>query len=262
VNSPPSHRVTARNGATRSDNRIHADAEARAHGFRGGLVPGITTFGYMTRPTIEAFGLAWLDRGHASIRLRKPVYEGDALEVHGTFAAAEEGNTAIAWTVTGEHEIKATGTVTLLGAPPPQADLSVFQAAPLPATPPPVSREVLAAAGALGSLEMRFGPGISAAEVDDDAAPYREAGVAHPALLLGAANMILASNVALGPWIHVSSEMWLSGRVRDGDDVSVRGRIRRLFERNGRELVELSVVIVTNDREAVARIEHTAIYRL
>src|SRR5262245_39076109 len=80
----PPHRVIARNGATRSENRIHADDVARSHGFRGGLVTGITTFAYMTRPAIDALGLDWLDRGHASIRLLKPIYEGEPVHADGS----------------------------------------------------------------------------------------------------------------------------------------------------------------------------------
>ena len=37
--------MTARNPATGSENRIHADDVARRHGFRGGLVPGVAPCG-------------------------------------------------------------------------------------------------------------------------------------------------------------------------------------------------------------------------
>src|SRR5690349_22935179 len=106
----PPYRVIARNAATLSDNKIHSDEGARSHGFRGGLVPGITTFGYMTRPVVEAFGLAWLDHGSASIRLQKPVYEGEAIEVLGVVSAVTPEGVDIELMVTGEGETKATGT--------------------------------------------------------------------------------------------------------------------------------------------------------
>jgi acyl dehydratase len=258
----PPHGVIARNGATQSENRIHADSEAQAHGFRGGLVPGITTFGYMTRPVIDAFGLAWLDRGRASIRLRRPVYEGDSLLVCGTVATADTEGVTVDVTIAGQDEVKAVGTAILLARTTP-LDPSAIPRAPLPAVPPAVSREVLSAMPVLGSIEMDFDAASTPMfEIDDDPTIYRDAGVAHPALLLGAANMILAANVALGPWIHVASEMCLCGRVRDGDHVSVRGKVDRLFERQGREFVDLSVLVVTNDRDAVVEVKHTAIYGL
>lgn len=70
--------ITAHNPATGSENRIHADDVARRYGFRGGLVPGVTVYGYV------ATGLAgpdWVARGGAEVRFRKPCYEGDLLEI-------------------------------------------------------------------------------------------------------------------------------------------------------------------------------------
>lgn len=259
----PVHQVIARNGATRSDNRIHADAEAQALGFRGGLVPGITTFSYMIRPLAAAFGLAWLDRGRAWIRLRRPVYDGEGLEVRGTVISVNEEGTTIDLVVAGPDQARAFGGATLLAVAEPPVDPASIARATLPATPPPVSRAVLEQKSVLGSIELRYDARTAPmSEIDDELPLYREAGVAHPALLLGAANHILAANVALGPWIHVTSEVSLSGRVYDGDDVSVRGKVARLFEKQGREFVELDVLIVKNEREAVMRVQHTAIYKL
>jgi len=64
----PEYRVKARNTSERSENKIHDDAVARQYGFRGGLVPGVTVYAYMTHPLVEAFGTGWLERGTASVR--------------------------------------------------------------------------------------------------------------------------------------------------------------------------------------------------
>jgi hypothetical protein len=50
-----------------------------------------------------------------------------------------------------------------------------------------------------------------------------------------------------------------------GDTLSTRGRVRSLFEKKGREFVELDLVIVAGTGERprpVVHIQHTAIYRL
>ncbi len=67
-------RLVARNSATESENRIHADDVARRHGFRGGLVPGVTIYGYMMQAVSEA-------PQFARVRLRKPVFDGDELVI-------------------------------------------------------------------------------------------------------------------------------------------------------------------------------------
>ena len=50
------HRVVVRNDAPASENRIHSDDIARKYGFTGALVPGVTVFGHMTYPLVQAFG--------------------------------------------------------------------------------------------------------------------------------------------------------------------------------------------------------------
>ena len=42
------YRVEAFNTAKASENKIHDDAVARRFGFRGGLVPGVDVYAYMT----------------------------------------------------------------------------------------------------------------------------------------------------------------------------------------------------------------------
>ena len=64
--------VIARNHATESPNRIHSDDVARKYGMRGGLVPGVTIYGYLLPEEILHPHL---------LRLLKPVYDGDRLTI-------------------------------------------------------------------------------------------------------------------------------------------------------------------------------------
>ena len=48
------HTVLAHNWATESENKIHDDAVASRYGFRGGLVPGVAVWAYMTHPPAAA----------------------------------------------------------------------------------------------------------------------------------------------------------------------------------------------------------------
>src|SRR5262249_56147704 len=63
------------------------------YGCRGGLVPGVTVYGYMAAAAMEHFGLKWLDRGAMDIRFLKPVYEGEQLIV--TVEAGRDGRVRI-----------------------------------------------------------------------------------------------------------------------------------------------------------------------
>ena len=85
----PPYSVRTHNPSTGSENRMHSDEVARSYGFRGGLVPGVTMFGHMTRPVVAQFGPAWLECGWADVAFSKPAYEGDLLTVRATVADAE-----------------------------------------------------------------------------------------------------------------------------------------------------------------------------
>ena len=58
----PRHRVSARMPADVTENKIHEDGLARELGFRGGLVPGVTVYAWMTHPVVAALGVPWLER--------------------------------------------------------------------------------------------------------------------------------------------------------------------------------------------------------
>src|ERR1700757_2230576 len=78
------YRVEAFNASTESENKIHDDDVARRFGFRGGLVPGVDVYAYMTHLPVARWGRAWLERGNAECRLLKPVYDGDLAVVTAT----------------------------------------------------------------------------------------------------------------------------------------------------------------------------------
>jgi hypothetical protein len=56
-------RVSAPPPVEPHENRIHEDGLARAYGFKGGLVPGVIVYGWMTHPVVEILGRDWLERG-------------------------------------------------------------------------------------------------------------------------------------------------------------------------------------------------------
>jgi hypothetical protein len=56
-----SHEVVARNDAETSENKIHDDAVAQQYG-SGGLVPGVTVYGYLTWLPASAWGRDWPSR--------------------------------------------------------------------------------------------------------------------------------------------------------------------------------------------------------
>jgi hypothetical protein len=251
--------VRAHNTATESANKIHDDSVARGLGFRGGLVPGVDVFAYLCHLPAQRWGRDWLERGTIEARFGAPVYDGDEVTVSGDVSSA--GSMSLALHDPGGTEC-ASATATLPPERPLAVDVAAWPVAPLPDDPPPASEESLTA-GSLGQLEATFRADRAGEYLDDvreHLALFRDEGLAHPGWLLRFANYVLASNVRLGPWIHVASRLQLLGAVTDGDLVQTRALVTGVSERKGHRFVDLDVLQVV-DEQAVARTHHTAIYQ-
>jgi acyl dehydratase len=266
VRTSDRHELIAHNTATASANKIHDDTVARRYGFRGGLVPGVDVYAYLTRAPAEAWGLDWLARGSLRARFLAPVYEGQrvtvvagspagrtmSVELHGEdgaiCAAAEAG------LVDGEGDPPPASTWPAADPPEaePEADL------------PPASPESLRPGTALAIPAHRFhadqaGPYLAA--IREDLPLYADQRVAHPGWLLRDANYVLSANVRLGPWIHVESHVRHHEVVHDGDDLQARAVVTREWAHKGHRFVELDVGLIVDADRVAARITHTAIYQ-
>ncbi len=102
------------NSAAASKGSIHDDEKAKEMGYRGGLVPGVTVLGYMTRMMQVSFGEQWMSGSNFSGRLKRPVYEGADVTVEGTIvespSAANGGKVVVELqVVTPEGAVAALG---------------------------------------------------------------------------------------------------------------------------------------------------------
>lgn len=250
------YRVTARNGDTDSPNKMHDDEVARRHGFRGGLVPGVSVFGYLVHPVAEVWGRDWVERGTLSARFVAPAYDGDALLVK--VLPTDDGAMAVTATK-ADGTVCASGCATLPAERSPAPHIPAAPARPLvPAAP-----EHVGALGLLASLAATYDQVERErylAQHDERLPLFTDGTVGHPGWLVRHANHILMAAVDLPPWIHVASEVRNHGVLVEDDVVSVRGRVVSAYERKGHEFVELDVMMLAGDRP-LQSVRHTAIYR-
>jgi acyl dehydratase len=250
------------------ENKIHEDGLAREFGFRGGLVPGVTVYAWMTRPVVAALGGAWLDHGRFSVRFAKPVYFGQPVTVRTSVAAHSKDEVTIqARVVNDEDEVCATATMGLpLGPLLALPELAAYPVAPLPAERPVATRAHLAGHTILGSPELLLERSVIDAfltRVSDTLPVYRDADApAHPGLYLDQANRALDRNVRVSPWIHVESHGQHLTVPRLGERLATRAKVKNLFQGKGHEFVELDLLLVAEGTRPVASIRHVAIYQL
>jgi acyl-CoA thioesterase FadM len=264
----PEFHVSAPTPTEPHENKIHEDDLARQYGFKGGLVPGVTVYAWMTHPVVEALGVAWLERGTFETRFAKPIYYEEPAVIRATVAVM----TADAVTIdVAAHnsvgEVCGTATMTLdTGAKPSPPLASEYAVAPVPAERPWVTRAHLESLKVLGTPELDLTAKAAAdyiARFSETLSVYTGAGApAHPGIHLDLSNRALDKNVRMSPWIHAESHgrHWSTARV--GERLEMRGRVERLFEKKGHEFVEADLLLVAGGSRPVASIRHTAIYLL
>src|SRR5215472_15845113 len=255
------YRVEAFNASKESENKIHDDAVARQFGFRGGLVPGVDVYAYMTHLPVERWGRAWLERGSAECRFLKPVYDGAIAAVTAAETAA-----GLDLRIESHGEFCVTGRAALPADPVPRpAVFSERAASPAPPVESPPADEATLSVGARFAI-VPFRVTDEYAEeylraVRETNPLYTREGLVHPGTILHIGNWTLRHNVVLGPWMHVGSTVQHFAAARIGDELSARAFVTANYQRKGHRFAELDVLVYANTRIPIARIEHIAIYR-
>jgi hypothetical protein len=189
------------------------------------------------------------------------VYDGEQIELR--LIAGGDGTSELE-AIGPDGAVRARGTATLSapGTSPEPPPLPAATALPAPQARPPANASVLGTV-TLGSYDRTWTAAEQATllgAIGEPAESWPFPELAHPGWLIRGANDVLSRSVRLGPWIHVSSDTIHHGTVTEGQRVSTRGTVTRVFERKGHEFVELDVVIAA-DEAPVWSIRHVAIYR-
>ncbi|MFN7929988.1 MAG: hypothetical protein U0Y68_19120 [Blastocatellia bacterium] len=263
----PSYTVTGYNYAFAHDNKIHSDDVAAQFGFKGGLVPGVGVYAYLTHPVVAALGTTWLERGAMIAKFLKPLYHDEKATVRATV-------TQLVPLTLSLHLHNAEGMLCAVGeASLPtrlsERDSTEFPSRSLPASEarPAATIANLPVAAVLGSLNWSLDLAALASKFLSDMRAtlpcyFGAEALCHPAHYLAQANEILMANVKLGPWIHTSSAVQHYALSHDGERLSLRGAVVAAEEKRGHEIVTLELGLCAEDGRLIAHIRHTAIVRL
>lgn len=237
--SLPVYRVRAVNVAPDSENKIHDDQVAAQYGFRGGLVLGVTVYGYMAEPVV-AFAPEWLEHGAMQFRLFEPFYDGEEVIVK---AEVEEGGVIQVSAEREDRQLCAKGTAVIDAGPADPPQIIPEAQLPTPDRRPPATRETIIPGLLLGAVRSTLAS-------------------TEPAKILQLSNEMLVQNFRLGPWIHAASEVrnWSAAKI--GDQISARGRIHDRFDRKGHEFLTADIMLIANRDRLLETVRHTAIYRI
>lgn len=248
-----------------SENRIHSDEVAREHGFRGGLVPGVTVSAYLLHPAVVSWGSDFLERGAAHVTVQKPVYDDAPFRVSIVHESGDAYDAELLDESGTRCAVASCSLTAGLPSPPVRRGDPPAGAERAPATREGL--ELLQRRG-MGAVKVTWGAGAPMTRYFRDEQKMPEllrisgGGFANSAFLLGTTNWLLAANVDLGPWLHLEtwSQNWRA--VSNGDTLVVEGRVLDLFERKGHRFVDVDAGIFFDDSAPAARVRLRAIYKL
>ena len=252
------HRVSAVNLAKNSENRMHDDSVARRFGFKGGLVPGVDVFAYMSHMPVAKWGRAFLKRGLMDGRFLKPVYDGEIAIV-----TAEHSGDGIAIKVESRGELCATGQASMSSAPE-KISLDDFKSVPPVAKRAPVDTNSYVEGSWLGIPPYTLGKAAAPdylKGIGETDPLYARDGIVHTGNLLRTLNWALMENAILGPWIHVGSAIRYLAAAGVDDELTVRAKVTGNYERKGHKFVDLDGLIVAGGTMPIAHVQHVSIYQ-
>jgi hypothetical protein len=263
---PAAWSAEAWNPVPESENRIHSDEVARAYGFRGGLVPGVTVSAYLLHPAAVAWGRDWLERGRAHVVVHSPVYDGERFRVEVENATDDAYDARL---VDARGKTCASAEVVLPAAasePPTRRGDPLLQRDALRPTASRAVMESLRRHG-LAAMPARWSEAAEMTYYLRDphamAPVFRDEGLANPAFLLGLTNWVLGSNVKMSAWLHLETRSQHYRAIQRDAQLTVEAAIADLFEKKGHGFVDVDVEIYAGaDAFALASVRLRAIYQL
>jgi hypothetical protein len=258
------------NQVPHSQNRIHSDEVAKAYGFTGALVPGVTISAYLLHPAIDKWGTDWLSRGWAHVQVHSPVYDRSEFRVETT--VQDDGYAA---ELHSDGRVCAVATVRLPSELPPTPawqDHALLDDAYEPPLATRPTMEALMASGCRAKAFRWFSEHEMATYVRDqrampavlrtDGAPG-SGGFANPAMLLGCANRHFASVASMSPWVHLETRSQNFQPVPLGTALVSEMTIVDLFAKKGHEFADCEFHLFRqDDRSCVFSVWQRAIYRM
>jgi len=251
-----------------SANEIHGDTLAKEYGFVGGLVPGVTVSAYLCHPAVNSWGLDWLTRGGAHVRVASPLYDGEKLEI---CILGQSATTYSAELVRPGGIASASAELWLVDAVAQTSARRGDRIEGLDYVAPKASVEHWSRLQQQGCHAVRYRWGddnaMSTYLRDDSLMPEllqeTGGGFANMSFILGISNWVLASNAYMNPWVHLETTSQNFAPIPSGTSVVAEMVVREFYVKKGHEFVDVDVAIFDeSDDTCLATIALRAIYKL
>ena len=250
-------------------NPIHSTEVAKAYGFDGPLVGGVTVWGWATDTILEALGDEWLEDGWAEYSFRHPTFPGDTLTIK---AESYEDPQSVSWEVkmiNQSDEVCVVGKVGLGKAEWAHELIRPLLMEPIQES---LQKELLTLENAepgkdWRAMKVEFSKEAAREfttqkQVTDNPLFVGENVIAHPSWTAGWAEKLLRHNFEIPSSMHTRSWIQHLSKLTTATSVTGGAHLIDAYERKAHHFANFDVLLVDQNGHDIAQIRHWTIFKI
>ena len=250
-------------------NPIHSTEVAKAYGFTGPLVGGVTVWGWATDTILAALGEDWLGDGWAEYSFRLPTFPGDTLNIRAVLDAEPPSGSWKVEMINQSDEVCVVGQVGL-----GKAEWSHEFRRPESMHPTDESQRK----GPLTLENAKTGRDWVAMKLDFSKETAREFttqkqltdnplfadnnAIAHPSWTAGWAERLLRHNFDIPSSMHTRSRVQHHGKIAVGTSVIGGAHLIDVYERRAHHFANFDVLLQDQHGLDIAQLRHWTIFKI
>ena len=248
-------------------NPIHSTEVAKAYGFPGALVGGVTVWGWATDTILEALGEQWLKIGWAEYSFRQPTIPGDQLTIRAT-----EENTANSWSVEMINEEEVVCVVGKVGLGKADWASEFVRSTSLNPTEEGEKKKSLTLETAEIGVDWAARKADFTVETATEFTSEKQQTnnplfvgsnpIAHPSWTAGWAEQLMRHNYDIPSSMHTRSRIQHLNVVPVGTQVIGAAHMVDAYERKAHHFVNFDVLLQDQAGEDIAQIRHWTIFKI
>ena len=250
-------------------NPIHSTEVAKAYGFTGPLVGGVTVWGWATDTILEALGEDWLEDGWAEYSFRQPVYPGDTLTIKATLDPDAPSGSWDVEMINQSGEVCVAGKVGLGRAEWADELIRPQQMGPTDESPQkgPLTLENAQSGSDWAAMKLEFSEEESrdfttTKQLTDNPLFLGADAIAHPSWTAGWAEILLRHNVEIPSSMHTRSWVQHLGKIATGTTVIGGAHLIDAYERKAHHFANFDVLMVDQNGSDIAQLRHWTIFKI
>ena len=250
-------------------NPIHSTEVAKAYGFTGPLVGGVTVWGWATDTILAALREDWLADGWAEYSFRLPTFPGDTLTIRAELDAESPSGSWTVQMINQSDEVCVAGKVGL-----GKAVWSHELIRPESMHPTEESQ----VKGSLTLENAKIGKDWAAMKSDFSEESSREFmtqkqrtgnhlfidqnAIAHPSWTAGWAEKLLRHNFDIPSSMHTRSYVQHHGKISIGTTVTGGAHLIDAYERKAHHFANFDVLLRDQHGSDIAQLRHWTIFKI